>query len=151
MGQVAMSTGLDVLVGGKAKSGVIRVLARRHRRRLTELVSDVSMSKSTVLKAVQSLEASGAVIVIRAGREIVVETAPAAEPMFAALVGFEHRAAAPDPVMPIPGTPLDDTERENFAAFLASRAALAAPGYAWHEDEMTTGIAPGWAGRDPVD
>lgn len=109
------------------------------------------MSKSTVLKAVQQLEGTGAVITIRSGREIFVETSPAARLMFAALVGFERQTAAPVPVMPIPGTPLSDAEREDFAAVLASCSTPVIADHEWYDDELTAGITPGWEGRDPIE
>jgi DNA-binding transcriptional ArsR family regulator len=149
--QITTMTGLDGLLGGHAKSHVVRCIATKQEARLSEIVGSNEMSKSAITNAVKKLEESGVLRTLRREREVMVR---AAEPeLLAVLLSFDERAhhVAPKPVLPIPGTPLDDAERDNFAAFLMSCAAPTVPDYAWHDDELTTGIAPGWAGRDPVE
>jgi DNA-binding transcriptional ArsR family regulator len=117
--QVTTNTGLEALLGGRAKSGIVRVLAAKGSTRLSELVGAVGMSKSAVTSALTQLEGSGAVRSRHRGREIVVE---AAEPdVLVMLVSFDQRVHHNAPAMPVPQEDMDD------AALLAMEQFLAEP------------------------
>lgn len=116
--QVRTNTGLEALLGGRAKSGIVRVLATRGSTRLSELVGAVGMSKSAVTSALTQLEGSGAVRSVRhRGREVVVEAAE--RDMLVMLVSFDERVHHRAPAMPIPQENMDEATLLAMEQFLA--------------------------------
>jgi DNA-binding transcriptional ArsR family regulator len=110
-------TGLDGLLGGRAKSGIVRALAERGATRLSELIGAVGMSKSAVTNALTQLEESGAVRTHREGREVVVEAAE--QEVLAALVSFDERVHRHALTMPVPQEQMDDDALAAMEAFFA--------------------------------
>ncbi len=129
-------TGLDGLLGGRAKSGIVRALADRGATRLTDLIGAVGMSKSAVTNALTQLEESGAVRTHREGREVLVEAAERA--MFVTLISFDRRVHHEAPIMPVPQEDLSDDALAMTEAFLAEPVETVAR--ASHRDESETGL-----------
>lgn len=130
---VATNTGLEALLGGRAKCGIVRVLATRGSTRLSELVGAVGMSKSAVTSALAQLEVSGAVRSRRRGREIVVE---AAEPdVLTMLVSFDQRVHHDTLAMPVPQEDMDDAALLAMERFLAEPVGGVARASESHPDE----------------
>lgn len=119
-----LPTGLDGLLGGRAKSGIVRALAERGATRLSELIDAVGMSKSAVTNALSQLEDSGAVRTHREGREVVVEAAE--QEVLAALVSFDERVHRQALTMPIPQEQMDDGALAAMEAFFAEPVATIA-------------------------
>lgn len=109
--------GLDALIGGRAKSGIVRALADGNATRLSELVSAVGMSKSAVTNALHQLEKSGAVRTRREGRDVFVEAAE--REVFVMLVSFDQRVHRQTLKMPVPQTNMDDEALAAMEAFFA--------------------------------
>lgn len=118
--QMTTNTGLEALLGGRAKSGIVRLLATKGSMRLSDLLGAVGMSKSAVIGALTQLEGSGAVRTVRGrGREVLVE---AAEPdVLTVLMSLDERVHRHAPAMPVPRQDMDD------AALLATEQFLAEP------------------------
>ncbi len=110
-------TGLDGLLGGRAKSGIVRALADRGATRLSELIGSVGMSKSAVTNALTQLEAAGAVRISREGREVLVEAAE--REVFVMLVSFDRRVHEHVLTMPVPQEDTDDEALAAMEAFYA--------------------------------
>ncbi len=115
-------TGLDGLLGGRAKSGIVRALADRGALRLTDLIGAVGMSKSAVTNALTQLEESGAVRTHREGREVLVEATERA--LFVTLISFDRRAHHEALTMPVPQEDLSDDVLTMVEAFLAADGAV---------------------------
>lgn len=126
-------TGLDGLLGGRAKSGIVRALADRGATRLSELVGTVGMSKSAVTNAVTQLEESGVVRTHREGREVLVEAAE--RDVFAMLVSFDRRVHRQALRLPVPQEEMDDDALSAMEAFFAESAATVARSSHWDESE----------------
>jgi len=129
-------TGLDGLLGGRAKSGIVRALADRGALRLTDLIGAVGMSKSAVTNALTQLEESGAVRTHREGREVLVEATERA--LFVTLISFDRRAHHEALTMPVPQEDLSDDVLTMVEAFLAEPVPAVAR--ASHRDESETGL-----------
>lgn len=129
-------TGLDGLLGGRAKSGIVRALADRGALRLTDLIGAVGMSKSAVTNALTQLEESGAVRTHREGREVLVEATERA--LFVTLISFDRRAHHEALTMPVPQEDLSDDVLTMVEAFLAEPVQAVAR--ASHRDESETGL-----------
>jgi DNA-binding transcriptional ArsR family regulator len=117
-------TGLDGLLGGRAKSGIVRALAERGATRLTELIGAVGMSKSAVTNALTQLEESGAVRTRREGREVVVEAAE--QEVLAVLASFDVRVHRQALAMPVPQERMDDDTLAAMEAFFAEPTPIVA-------------------------
>jgi DNA-binding transcriptional ArsR family regulator len=132
---ITSPTGLDGLLGGRAKSGIVRALAGGGATRLSELIGSVGMSKSAVTNALAQLEESGAVRTHRRGREVLVETA--AREVFATLVSFdrevhEHTMAM---AMPVPQENMADEALAAMEAFFAEPVQAVARASRFDESE----------------
>lgn len=117
-------TGLDGLLGGRAKSGIVRALADRPSARLTDLIRIVGMSKSAVTNALTQLEESGAVRTHREGREVLVEAAERS--VIAELVSFDRRVHHQALTMPVPQEDMDDDALLAMEAYFAEPVATVA-------------------------
>lgn len=133
---ITTPTGLDGLLGGRAKSGIVRALADRGATRLSELIGSVGMSKSAVTNALTQLEASGAVRISREGREVLVEAAE--REVFVMLVSFDRRVHQRALTMPVPQENTDDAALMAMEAFFAEPVStVARPS---HFDESESGL-----------
>jgi len=127
-------TGLDALLGGRAKSGIVRALAKEQSAtRLSELIGTVGMSKSAVTSALTQLEESGAVRTRRRGREVMVEALEL--DVIKMLVSFDERVHHPPLEMPVPQEDMDDEALEALEAFLAEPVATVARASETHSSE----------------
>lgn len=126
-------TGLDGLLGGRAKSGIVRALAERPSARLTDLIRVVGMSKSAVTNALTQLEESGAVRSHREGREVVVEAAERG--VLVELVSFDRRVHHQALTMPIPQEDMDDAALAAMEAYFAEPVATVARASRYDETE----------------
>jgi DNA-binding transcriptional ArsR family regulator len=132
--RVTANTGLEALLGGRAKSGIVRVLATRGSTRLSELVGAVGMSKSAVTSALAQLEGSGAVRSTRlGGREVVVEATE--RDMLVMLVSFDARMHHHAPQMPVPQEEMDDATLQAIEQFLAEPVSSVARASQSHPSE----------------
>jgi DNA-binding transcriptional ArsR family regulator len=126
-------TGLDGLLGGRAKSGIVRALADRGATRLSDLIGAVGMSKSAVTNALTQLEESGAVRTHREGREVLVEAAE--RDVFVTLVSFDRRVHHQALTMPVPQEDMDDDAFAAMEAYFAEPVATVARASRWDETE----------------
>jgi transposase/DNA-binding transcriptional ArsR family regulator len=129
-------TGLDGLLGGRAKSGIVRALADRPSARLTDLIRVVGMSKSAVTNALTQLEESGAVRTHREGREVVVEAAERS--VIVELVSFDRRVHHQALTMPVPQEDMDDDALAAMEAYFAEPVGTVAR--ASHYDDTEAGL-----------
>lgn len=128
-----MFTGLDGLLGGRAKSGIVRALADRPSVRLTDLIRVVGMSKSAVTNALTQLEESGAVRIHREGREVVVEAAERS--VIVELVSFDRRVRHQGLTMPVPQEAMDEDALAAMEAYFAEPVATVARASPYDETE----------------
>jgi DNA-binding transcriptional ArsR family regulator len=131
--QTTTPSGLAGLLGGRAKSGIVRVLADRGATRLSELIGSIGMSKSAVTNALTQLEASGAVRISREGREVFVEAAE--RDVFIMLASFDRRVHQCALTMPVPQEDTDDETLDAMEAFFAEPAHTVARASRFDESE----------------
>lgn len=127
-------TGLDGLLGGRAKSGIVRALADRPSARLTELIHVVGMSKSAVTNALTQLEESGAVRSHREGREVVVEAAERG--VLVELVSFDRRVHHQALTMPVPQEDMEDDALVAMEAYFAEPVGTVARASRYDDSEQ---------------
>jgi DNA-binding MarR family transcriptional regulator len=132
--------GVEAMLGGRAKAGIIRVLARRRVSRVTELVAELQMSKSAITNALDQMEASGAIRRRREGRDTVAEALPAGEELFRALLAFDdevkHTLTAPV----ISEDPADE-ELDELAAYFAAPSDVQVRASRWDPEEEALPVA----------
>jgi DNA-binding MarR family transcriptional regulator len=122
------------MLGGRAKAGIVRVLAEQRVSHVAELAATLGMSKSAVTNALDQLEAAGAIMRRREGREVVAETLPAGESVFRALLDFDGRVKHRG-VTPVIGEELDDQDLDALASYFAAPSGVTVQASRWHPDE----------------
>lgn len=140
MGRAAASlnrnppSGVEAVLGGRAKAGVVRYLAHHHVIRFADLVAELHMSKSAVANAVDQLVDAGAILRRRDGREIVIEALPAGEQMFQALVSFDADVRGDTAPAIVPEN-ADDDDLDALSAYFAKPADIVVRASTWAPEE----------------